>query len=500
MNDSLRAAYDAIPYHHGAVPDSHPARLGVIARLHGIAAAAPDGCRVVELGCGEGMNLLPFAERLPHAQFTGVDFSPVQIATAEAARAACGIANARFLCADLRTFEPEGEFDYIIAHGVYSWVPDDVKDRLLAICARALAPNGVAYVSYNTLPGWSLLAGLRQFLLGEISHEPDPPAKLAHATRVLAALDQAAAGQPGSYAAMLREAIADMRAKPPTLLFHDELAAINDPVTFRQFTAHAARHGLAYLAEAHYATMPYEHVPAPIRGALAGLQPDFFRAQQFMDVIFQRWLRNSLLVAAPSSPSHGVNPCVIHDCALGLRLRPAPSSGNASLDPGSPLQLLGPNDLSFTFDTPFEKAFFTTLVEAAPARIPFSQALETTHLLLRGANLPINPSTAPTATPAPQANSMSTTASTDLLPLYGTLYRLFALDALDLVLTGDGAWLRNSAAPTPSPLMRHQAISSPTVTNRWHEPVTLTGEGPHALLAANSPSHSAALAKAGLLV
>ena len=112
MNDPLRARYDAIPYRHGAVPESHPARTGAIARLLGIPAALPEGCRVLELGCGEGMNVLPLAERFPGAHFTGVDFSATQIATAETARAAAGLANARLVCADLREFEPEpGAFD-----------------------------------------------------------------------------------------------------------------------------------------------------------------------------------------------------------------------------------------------------------------------------------------------------------------------------------------------------------------------------------------------------
>ena len=117
--DLIRERYDAVPYRHGAVSDSHPARIGAIARLLGIPAAPPDRCRVLELGCGEGMNLLPLAERFPKSEFTGVDFSAKQIATAEAARAACGIGNARFTCADLRTWKHEGgAFDYIIAHSL----------------------------------------------------------------------------------------------------------------------------------------------------------------------------------------------------------------------------------------------------------------------------------------------------------------------------------------------------------------------------------------------
>src|SRR5439155_15719697 len=133
-------------------------------------------------------------------------------------------------------------------------------------------------------------------------------------------------------------------------------------VTFTQFTAHAARHGLHYLAEAHYASMPYEHLPAPMRTALADLQPDFPRAQQFMDVLFQRWMRNSLLVRTPPPPARHVDSRPIRDCALGLRLRPA--GAHAALTPGASLRLLGPNDLSIDFDRPLEKAFFLALASA----------------------------------------------------------------------------------------------------------------------------------------
>src|SRR2546430_17640150 len=127
--DPIRERYDAVSYRHGAVSDSHPARIGAIIRLLGINAAPPDLCRVLELGCGEGMNLLPLAERFPKSEFVGVDFSAKQIAVADAARAACGIENARFLCADLRSWKHDGgAFDYIIAHGVYSWVPVEVRE------------------------------------------------------------------------------------------------------------------------------------------------------------------------------------------------------------------------------------------------------------------------------------------------------------------------------------------------------------------------------------
>jgi hypothetical protein len=150
-----------------------------------------------------------------------------------------------------------------------------------------------------------------------------------------------------------------------------------------------------------------------------------------------------------------------------------------SLAPGNPLRLIGPNELSVDFDQPLEKAFFTILANAASARIPFPQALESARNLLRAATLPTD---------------------ADAATLHGVLYRLFALDALDLVLIGDGAWLRTASTPAPSPLMRYQARHQLAVTNRWHEPVTLTGDAPRTLIDPTHPANPAALAQAGLAV
>ena len=476
MTNPLSARYDAIPYRHGAIPHSHLARLGVIARLLGMNAAAPDRCRVLELGCAEGMNLLPLAERLPHAQFTGVDVSAKQIATAEAARAACGIGNARFVCADLREFEPAaGAFDYVIAHGVYSWVPDEVKDRLLAICALALAPDGVAYVSYNVLPGWGLLDGMRKFLLAETARETSPQAQLDHAGRILGVLAQCTANQPGAYAALLREALADMQRKSPALFFHDELSPLNDPCTFLDFTAHAARHDLHFLSEAHYASMPFEHVPAPIRDSLAALEPDFLRAQQFMDVLYHRWLRSTLLCRR--APARAPHPQVVRDCALGLRLRPA--EGRVNLQPGVPMRMVGPNDLTLDFDTAEMKALLAALAQTGTARVPFPEAVENANRFLRQVRLP-------------------EIADDSALP--GEICRLFAVDAVDLVLTGDGAWLRTPGPAAPSPLMRYQARENFPLANRWHEFIDLTDEGRRALADPAQMPAEAALQQAGLLV
>ena len=474
MNDPLRARYDAIPYRHGAVPESHPARTGAIARLLGADAAPPDGCRVLELGCGEGMNLLPLAERFPLSQFIGVDFSATQIATAEAARAAAGLANARFVCADLREFEPEaGAFDYVIAHGVYSWVTDEVKDRLLALIARALAPAGVGYVSYNTQPGGGIVGGLRATLLASLGPAPDA----ARAGEMLRALAAAFATQPGAHAALMRDLLGDMLAKPAAALLHEELGAVNDPVAFLDFAMHAARTGLRFLAEAQFSSMPYEHLPESARAPLAAFAGEPLQAQQLLDLLGHRRLRNSLLVRADAPPARAPDAGVVRDCALTLHM--SPPDGRIDLEPGTALRLAGRHGFTMDVVKPAQKAFFAALCEATPARLAFADALRRTGELLAAAGL------AETPDPAQLAAGM---------------LKLFTADQLDLALAGTGEWLRASPHPAPSPLMRHQARHGLPVVNRWHENVELSAEQRRWLAGEPVLVDEAAMVRTGLAV
>ncbi len=474
VNDPLRARYDAIPYRHGAVPESHPARTGAIARLLGIPAALPEGCRVLELGCGEGMNLLPLAERFPRAHFTGVDFSATQIATAETARTAAGLANARLVCADLREFELEpGAFDYIVAHGVYSWVTDEVKDRLLAVIGRGLAPAGVGYVSYNTQPGGGIGGSLRAVLLASLGPAPDP----VRAGEMLRALAAAFASQPGPQAVLMRELLDDMLAKPAAFLLHEELSAVNDPVAFLDFAAHATRHGLRFLAEAQFSSMPCEHLPDSARAPLAAFVGDPLQAQQFLDLLGNRRLRNSLLVRADAPPAGEPEAGVVRDCALMLHM--FPTDGRIDLAPGVTLRLAGRHGFTMDVVKPAQKAFFAALCEAAPARITFDAALRRAGELLAAGGLAEPP---------------------DPAQLAAGMLKLFTVDQLDLALAGTGAWLRTSPQPAPSPLMRHQARHALPVVSRWHENVELSPEQRRWLAGESVLVDEAALVRTGLAV
>ena len=151
------STYDEVPYEGYPVPHSHPDRLKTIAKLFGLESPEVETARILELGCGTGANIIPMAEQFPGARFVGVDLSERQIADGTDVIEKVGLENIRLDHGSILNVDAKhGEFDYIICHGVYSWVPRDVQDHILKVCGENLSPNGVAYVSYNTYPGWHM--------------------------------------------------------------------------------------------------------------------------------------------------------------------------------------------------------------------------------------------------------------------------------------------------------------------------------------------------------
>jgi hypothetical protein len=233
---------------------------------------------------------------------------------------------------------------------------------------------------------------------------------------------------------------------------------------------------LHYLAEAHFASMPVEHLAEPARQALAELDPDFFHAQQYLDLLGNRRFRNSLLVgAAPASRE--LHPAVIPECAISLHMRPA--EARIDLSPGVPLRLIGRHNLQLSVSEPWQRAFFAALCEAAPARMPFPAAFARASEIL---------------------SRVGQAQGVDSGPLSVGIARLFAIDQCDLLLLGAGEWLRPSAESEPSALMRHQAKTGLHVANRWHETVDLSAEDRAWVAGEKHSPREAALIRTGLAV
>ena len=253
---------------------------------------------MLEIGCGDGGNLLGMALTLPEASFVGFDLSGRAIDLARTRADELGLANARFEEIGIEDFDaPEGSFDYVVAHGVYSWVPDPVREQLLALAAHVLPANGVAFVSYNALPGYRLRESLRELLALEVDGIEDPQQRIAAARRLLARLS----GENEPATAIGAEAAA-LAARSDALLFHDALADVNDAFLFSEFAARAARHDLQYLAEADLRDLRSDTWPPDVRDALPRVD-DVLRREQFLDYLKLRRFRQTLLCRAETQPA-----------------------------------------------------------------------------------------------------------------------------------------------------------------------------------------------------
>ena len=289
-------SYDDLPYESLPLPDTHPDYLRAIARLYGVEAAPMASCRVLELGCAGGGNLLPLAWYFPGSQCVGVELAQGHVAEANALIAALGLSNAQVLHRSITDdLDDLGEFDYIIAHGVFSWVPRAVQDRLLAICGRQLAPNGIAYISYNTLPGWHVRGLLRDALLSYCSPNGRASARLAQAHALFDLLEPALRANSSLEAQLALQEIDYLRRAAPSYVYHEYLEETNEPLLFSSFMQRAQQADLAYLADAELWTMFPDTLGADAAPSFAAM-PERLQQEQMLDLARLRKFRRSLLV------------------------------------------------------------------------------------------------------------------------------------------------------------------------------------------------------------
>jgi methyltransferase-like protein len=285
--------YDTVPYPGHAFAQTHPDRLATLGALFAVDAAPPATCRLLEIGCGDGGNLLPMALALPGATFVGIDSSAHAIARAQALTDEVGLRNVTFEEVGIEDYETAaGSFDYVVAHGVFSWVPEAVRERLLALCAHALDEQGIGYVSYNAMPGARVPQTLRELLLLRLAGIDDPDERMAHARRLLALLS----GSDG-HATVLGTEAAMLLERPDAMLFHDALAPVNDPFFFHEFATRAAAHDLQYLAEANFLEMQGGVLPQDLQLELLA-EGDVLRQEQLLDYVKVRRFRQTLVCHA----------------------------------------------------------------------------------------------------------------------------------------------------------------------------------------------------------
>ena len=364
--------YDRVPYPGYAYPQTHPDRLATLAKLFGVSAAPVERCRVLELGCGDGGNLLPMAYGLPDSEFVGVDLASTAVAQGHESAEALGLTNIEFVRADLadlaRLGGDLGAFDFVIAHGVYSWVPAHVRDRLLGVCREHLAPGGVAFVSYNALPGGHVRTMLREMMIFDGQGRSAPEDRTQRARQFLAALKDGCSADP-AYRQILTETIDQALAKGDAALFHDDLSLDNRAVYFHEFMGHARAQRLQYLAEADFFEM-HAGVSSPEAVSFLDEQADdIVVREQYLDFLKCRRFRQTLLCHDAVAVNRSLSPALVESFRIASHAEPAEG------DKAAVVVFRGPHGAALRTDEPVIKATLDVLRARWPVTVPFGELL-----------------------------------------------------------------------------------------------------------------------------
>jgi methyltransferase-like protein/SAM-dependent methyltransferase len=368
----LANSYDELPYHSRPYSQTHPSRLATVATLFGLNPPAVDNCRVLELGSASGGNLLPMAEAFPNSRFVGVDLSARQIADGQKVIRRAGLSNVCLRHADILDIDDSwGPFDYILCHGVFSWVPDPVRDKILAVCRHHLTPHGVAYISYNTYPGWHMRGMVRDMMRYHAARFDTPSHRVQQARALLAFLAETAKNDTGPYGTLLRAEVENLRNQTDSYLYHEHLEEVNEPLYFHQFVALADRHKLRYLGEARITTMVLANFSPEVRTALAAVSADQIQAEQYLDFVRNRTFRETLLVRDEATPNWAIQPDSLRRLHITLPY-PLTDPTRGPLD-NSPVQYQTPSGLTVSTSNPTLKAALRLLIARWPATIPFPE-------------------------------------------------------------------------------------------------------------------------------
>lgn len=294
-NDLLEEEYDRYPYESFPFFQSHPVHLHTLAKLFGLSPAPVENARVLELGCASGGNLIPVAFCYPQANFLGIDLSNKEIEEGNQQIRSLDLKNITLRHQSITDFDASnGKFDYIICHGVYSWVDNTVREKIFKICKENLAPNGIAYISYNTYPGWHMINSLRDLMLWHTQLAQDPTTKAQQARQIANFISNGLQNNPSPYAAFLKHEINLITKQTDSYLLHDHLSTYNAPVYFHQFMQKAHQNKLSYLADANLALMYAENLPPVFANELKKLK-DIIITEQYMDFIRNQRFRSTLL-------------------------------------------------------------------------------------------------------------------------------------------------------------------------------------------------------------
>lgn len=457
--DMTATTYDTILYPGQVLAQAHPDRLATLAGLFGLSVPKLETCRILELGCGDSLNLIAIALNLPDANCIGIDLAAAGIDLGNAIIRQLGLKNITLQQRDIMEIDQDfGQFDYIIAHGLYSWVPENVRDKILAICKDNLAENGIAYVSYNTYPGAHLRNMVRDMMRYHVGEFESVQQKIEQARGIVEFIAESARDDSEVYRPLLLKERERIRGFLDSSLFHDDLSDCNAPVYFHEFMEHAERHGLQYLSEAHFFETQAGIFPPDVVEVLNQVSDCRIAKEQYLDFLKGRRFRQTLLCHAEQQ----LDPIPRSDSIINFYIGAPiyPESPQADINTKETLNFIGPKNSAIKTDNPLIKAALLHLGQIWPKSIHFNDLLD--H--------------ARTTSDDQQAKAESQTVLADML------LRAYAGAVVEFHLLPSNYIVQPSEFPIASPLARLQSVGSNKVTNLRHYTIKIEDPIGHRLL------------------
>jgi methyltransferase-like protein/trans-aconitate methyltransferase len=386
LSPSQNETYDEMPYESYPYDMTSPQHLRTMATFFGMKPPAIETARVLELGCASGGNLIPHAVNYPKAHFVGVDLSKVQIDEANKDKTALNLNNIEFYACSITEIDQSfGKFDYIICHGVFSWVPEFVREAILKISKENLTENGVAYISYNTLPGWNMVRTIRDMMLYHSNIFTDVKDKVAQSRLLLEFVKDSLEGSNTPYAQMLKSETELLFKQADNYLRHEHLEDNNVQFYFSDFMDMAKKNDLQYLADCNIASMYLGNMPAKVVEKLQTIK-DIVRVEQYMDFINNRRFRSTLLCHSNVKLKRNVNNDDIVNYNITCNIFPEKALADIDINSLETEKFFYNNnkDNSMSTSSPYMKAILYTFFENLNNPLSFDKIIASSNKKLGG--------------------------------------------------------------------------------------------------------------------
>jgi SAM-dependent methyltransferase len=439
---SAGSGYEQLPFKSKADRTKHPDRIATIAYLYGLVSPPLERCRFLDFGCGTGSDCLALALELPGARVIGYDPVEGPMEQSRFVAGLVGVENLKLVAGELPPTEEQ--FDYIVSHGVVSWVGADESRRIIRTIAELLAPEGLACISFNALPGWNYRSPIRELLRCYDRPAADANTRVKNAREILRGFRRYLPEESSSGIVLHRE-LKRLATESDAYLFHEFLSAESTPYLLSELVAIAQSYGLRYVGDASpYRLMrerlEYLGVSGGVLPVPASVGTSAVAQEQFMDMLFGMSFRSAIFCRDDRDVFPLVDRERFASCSFACSLKPLESE--FAVEPSSGRR--GWMDLRgrrYVTKTDEESQFLSVVACAWPAYVSGRDVLAQ----ISGGSRALGP----------------------------MLHELFISEILDVSRTPPLIAQEVSERPVGHPLARFEAQQGSLVTTYRHESVEL---------------------------